>query len=939
MSKITHEDLIEKGIFDEAIKGAQALRAEYQKLYKELQKQITVKIDTQSAAPSNTKFGQDIIKQTSKDLKDLQKLYDDYNKKLEVVAQMQEQLTIAQKKYAETSAETRKEILAAAQAMKDKNEADKLDIKVMSTQEGSLARLRAELSKQKSVLVNDLKIGTDAYNKQQKAVADLTAQVKKEEEAIGVHGRSVGQYGKVVEGLQKVFLGAAAGVAAMAGAVEFGKAVMESTGQTADDLHKAVGGIKEGWNALLTTIATGDFSNLLDNMKEAIAAGEKYIETLDQIRDATRAVSVKQSEYRVEIEKLKTIQKDPSNSKDTRIEAGLKALDLEKKMLVENMALAQKKYEAEMEHAKSRTGLGESTIKAYVKAQDEADPNHAKYEAGKKYLEVLNQIKLSENAANSSQGYAGASSQHQQVISGYYEELKKLGPEARATATVIEKINKLTREGDGSEIAKLTSAWSGMNDVISQNEKDIRKIVITNGKLKKGIIDDGIKEDDKANKEQIKNDEEYYKIKRDLGAMTTDQIIKEEEGKLKKSGTWQRLTLEEKNQWEAQTRAELLSKQSAEEAKKYEAAAAEQQKIDKGVQQLRIELNIATQDEILKYEIERITKTAEFQALSDKDRAAAMAKVYQDALKKSASGKVNPDNEVEGDNSPTPAESAAIPDLHMGMGWLGDFQAWYKDNMKIIQQFAHEAQQALSQIGRAYQIQEQNQLKHSRDTYDTEYRLLDQQLKSKTISQAEYNNKKTALQDKQKAEELKIQKEAAKKQQTIAATQAIINTALAVTNALGTVEPFWLALVMAGLAVGLGAYEVATIEGEQFEEGGYGFIDKSKGGKLKGKRHSQGGISIPGVGTAEDGEYFAVINRGATSKYGDTLGMVFDALNQQRFEQLFQRSAASVNVNVSDYYQRKIYEELSKPKADATTQILGNKKLVSLGNHTVITSV
>ena len=934
MPKITHEDLIEKGIFDEAIKGAQALRTEYQKLYKELQKQITIKIDTQAAAPTNTKFGQDIIKQTSKDVKDLQKLYDDYNKKLEVVTQMQEQLTTAQKKYAETSAETRKEILAAAQAMKDKNDQDKLDVKVMATQEGSLSRLRAELSKQKSMLVNDLRIGTEEYKKQQKAVADLTAQVKKEEEAIGVHSRSVGHYGKVVEDLEKVFLGAAAGLAAMSGAIEFSKEVMESTGQTADEFNKVVGGLKEGWKAFLTTIATGDFSNLLDNMREAIDAGEKYVETLDEIREATRAVSIKQSEYRVEIEKLKTIQKTPSNSKDDRIEAGLKALELEKKMLAENMALAQKKYEAEMEHAKSRTGLGEGSIRAYVKAQDEADPNHEKYESGKRYLEVLNLIKLSEK----SQGSGPVSEQHKQVMAEYRAELEKLGPEARATATVIAKINKLTREGDDSEIAKITAAWAGMNDVISQNEKDIRKIVITNGKLKKGIIDDGIKEDDKANKEQIKNDEEYYKIKRDLGGMTTDQIIKGEQDKLMKSGTWQRLTIEEKNQWEAKTRADLLSKQSAEEGKKYESAVAEQQKIEKGVQQLRIELNVATQDEILKYEIERITKTAEFQALSDKERAVAMKKVYEDALKKSAAGRVNPDNEVEGDNSPTPAERAPIPDISSGLSWLGDFQAWYKENMKIIQQFAREAEQVLAGVSKSISVNEQNQLKKSRINYDTEYRILDQQLKSKTISQQTYNDKKTALQEKQKSEELKIQKEAAKKQQTIAATQAIINTALAVTNALGTVQPFWLALVMAGLAVGLGIYEVATIEGEQFEAGGYGFIDKNKGGKLKGKRHSQGGIDIPGVGNVEGGEYFGVISRGATAKYGDTLGLIFDALNQQQFEKVFQRNPAAVNVTVSDYYQRKIYEEISRPKADAVTQILGNKKLVSLGNHTVITS-
>jgi hypothetical protein len=96
---------------------------------------------------------------------------------------------------------------------------------------------------------------------------------------------------------------------------------------------------------------------------------------------------------------------------------------------------------------------------------------------------------------------------------------------------------------------------------------------------------------------------------------------------------------------------------------------------------------------------------------------------------------------------------------------------------------------------------------------------------------------------------------------------------------------------------------------------------------------------LPGIGTAEDGEYFGILNRSATSKYGDaTLGLIFEALNQQKFEKLFQ-TTNPLTVNVSDHYQKKIYEELSKPKHDATVQIIGNKRVVTQGNHTLITSV
>jgi len=64
----------------------------------------------------------------------------------------------------------------------------------------------------------------------------------------------------------------------------------------------------------------------------------------------------------------------------------------------------------------------------------------------------------------------------------------------------------------------------------------------------------------------------------------------------------------------------------------------------------------------------------------------------------------------------------------------------------------------------------------------------------------------------------KIEKKYAEKRKNIALTQAIINTALAVTNAL-TVQPFILGLVMAVLAAAAGAIEIATISSAKFAKG------------------------------------------------------------------------------------------------------------------------
>ena len=66
-----------------------------------------------------------------------------------------------------------------------------------------------------------------------------------------------------------------------------------------------------------------------------------------------------------------------------------------------------------------------------------------------------------------------------------------------------------------------------------------------------------------------------------------------------------------------------------------------------------------------------------------------------------------------------------------------------------------------------------------------------------------------------------IEKKYFKEQQKLAVRQAIINTALAVGNALGTVQPFIpAALIAAGVAAAAGAIQIGIIKSQKFAKGG-----------------------------------------------------------------------------------------------------------------------
>ena len=89
-----------------------------------------------------------------------------------------------------------------------------------------------------------------------------------------------------------------------------------------------------------------------------------------------------------------------------------------------------------------------------------------------------------------------------------------------------------------------------------------------------------------------------------------------------------------------------------------------------------------------------------------------------------------------------------------------------------------------------------------------------------------------------------IKKDAARKQQKIDVTQAVINTAKAVTSALNT-QPFLPAgLIMAGIATAQGAAQIKMIRSQRF----------AKGGILNGPSHAQGGIPMFSKGGAFYGE-------------------------------------------------------------------------------------
>ena len=114
---------------------------------------------------------------------------------------------------------------------------------------------------------------------------------------------------------------------------------------------------------------------------------------------------------------------------------------------------------------------------------------------------------------------------------------------------------------------------------------------------------------------------------------------------------------------------------------------------------------------------------------------------------------------------------------------------------------------------------------------------------------------KKALEDKKKIEERK-RNEANRK---IQLTQAIINGAVSVTNALA-VSPPWVGIALAAVMAAATAVEIATIQSQKF----------ASGGVIEGKSHAQGGVKVLGGRAEVEGGEF-ITNKRTTSENVDLL--------------------------------------------------------------------
>ncbi|VEI52630.1 chromosome segregation ATPase [Capnocytophaga sputigena] len=348
----------------------------------------------------------------------------------------------------------------------------------------------------------------------------------------------------------------------------------------------------------------------------------------------------------------------------------------------------------------------------------------------------------------------------------------------------------------------------------------------------------------------------------------------------------ERLAIEEKGM---QDRLALLDKEKANGLIKKNEYEKQKREIEEAYLKTRVELSIeAVKKEAEQYELQNKTKIDSETRLTAELIAQEQAR--QDAIYQKKVEALEKEKQLnqEAHNWDYNAEDAYQQQLQELREGYDEKAKELNKQQSDIEKEEKKAQQELDFQDKLLTLQEQGatqwevEEEQMRQNHEQEREALNELLASNQVSQEEYNKRLSILNRKQSQDEINLKRktEESKLQLALGAlsqakqlfgehtavgkaaavAEAMINTYLGITKALSAYPPPYNA-IMAGVTGAMGMLNVKKIMETD--------VKYEKGGLLKGKSHSDGGIPFTVAGRggfeAEGGEY--IVNKRATAMY------------------------------------------------------------------------
>jgi len=303
----------------------------------------------------------------------------------------------------------------------------------------------------------------------------------------GKGAQAGGMIGNMV-GMAKQLLPAFSFAAIGAGAVYAFNQIKNSTDTLATQWEVFIGGLNSGINEFWRSIATGDWSNLIDNMKEAVRVGREYAAMIDDIEEKTRALSIMEADSAAKATELEIRLKNKQLSNADRIKAGEERIQIERDIQANRIKVAQESFDAELMIAAQQTKLSKDRLIQIVADMDSETKVKAKaYNDQLALIETLRAAnKTVMTTAQGSILMQNADTEQikqlQQQVNAAADSVKMYAEELRKTGnTTDEQLDKMVgkyvdlKNAQNSAAENTKKVQTTVNSLIADTNKELEK--------------------------------------------------------------------------------------------------------------------------------------------------------------------------------------------------------------------------------------------------------------------------------------------------------------------------------------------------------------------------------------------------------------------------------------------------------------------------------
>ena len=337
----------------------------------------------------------------------------------------------------------------------------------------------------------------------------------------------------------------AGGIALFKKGIDVAKQAINSIQTTSDKFAATMGGLKEGYDSFLRSIATGDisFKGLIQNFRDAFAAGKEYVQILDDLEDRQRSLKVAEAEAKKYQAEQLIIARTTSLSETERLKAIDNYINKESELVDKRIKNAQRAYNAELLIAKERSHLTQSEIEDFLRNYDDiTDKMIAPEELGKitkelnrKSVAALAEMnKIRDKALNENRRVTEEEQQQMndiynqqyyfanQTIIARQQELQDYirSNEYKTYKAIIENAEQLSDPMRD----RLIDAWTKVFELNAQLEDENTRILA----MRENLIAEIMKQDGDLSKDEADLQQKLFELRQKYGLVGQSELWKRE---------------------------------------------------------------------------------------------------------------------------------------------------------------------------------------------------------------------------------------------------------------------------------------------------------------------------------------------------------------------------------------------------------------------------